>query len=158
MEKKKEKSIETSELLLKGNIMSWDGMMIQLSNISCVSTAPLEQMAFPILSILLIFAGLVGLKVNVLGGILFLAIGSGWIYAWYYVNEKRKSDTILSIAMNSGNNLQFIIKNKEFLQKVLHVLEEIIIHGGVGKQNVTINIRGNTITGNAQVLNDLDLL
>lgn len=157
MEKKKEKSIETSELLLKGNIMSWEGMMIQLSNISCVSTAPLEQTAFPMLSILLIFAGLVGLKVNVLGGILSLAIGCGWIYAWYYVNEKRKSDTILSIAMNSGNSLQFIIKNKEFLQKVLHVLEEIIIHGGVGKQNVTINIRGNTITGNAQVLNDMDL-
>ena len=59
--------------------------------------------------------------------------------------------------MNSGNNLQFIIGNKSFLDKVLQVLEQIIINGGVGGQSVTINIRGNKISGNASVLNDLNL-
>lgn len=158
MNTKKEKSIKTPELKVEGNIMSWEGMMIQLSNVSCISTAPLEQLAFPVLSILLVLLGTLGLKENPAIGILLLAAGGIWVYAWYYFNEKRKMSTILSIAMNSGNSLQFLINNKIFLEKVLQVLEQIIINGGVGNQNVTINIRGNKFSGNAQVLNDLDLL
>ena len=60
--------------------------------------------------------------------------------------------------MNSGSNLQFVISNKSFLDKVLQVLELIIIEGDIGKQNITINIKGNTISGNAKVLNDLNML
>ena len=146
---RKEKSIETSELLVKGNIMSWEGMMIQLSNVSCVSTAPVEE--------IILIIGLVALTQKPIIGILLLAGGVAWIYGWYYFNNQRKSNTILSIVLNSGNNLQFIIGNKSFLDKVLQVLEQIIINGGVGGQSVTINIRGNKISGNASVLNDLNL-
>lgn len=39
----KVKSIETKNLMIKGNIIEWPGTMIQLSNISCISTA---DMAF----------------------------------------------------------------------------------------------------------------
>ncbi len=154
---RKEKSIETSELLVKGNIMSWEGMMIQLSNVSCVSTAPVEEIAFPLFSIIILIIGLVALTQKPIIGILLLAGGVAWIYGWYYFNNQRKSNTILSIVLNSGNNLQFIIGNKSFLDKVLQVLEQIIINGGVGGQSVTINIRGNKISGNASVLNDLNL-
>lgn len=158
MNLKKEKSIETPELKVKGNIMSWDGMMIQLSNVSSVSTAPLDQLAFPMLSVLLIFVGIVGLKQELFFGVLLLVLGGAWIYGWYYINNKRKLNTILSIVMNSGSNLQFVISNKNFLDKVLQVLELIIIEGDIGKQNITINIKGNTISGNAKVLNDLNML
>ncbi|EOS46874.1 hypothetical protein V1226_09480 [Lachnospiraceae bacterium JLR.KK009] len=158
MNLKKEKSIETPELKVKGNIMSWDGMMIQLSNVSSVSTAPLDQLAFPMLSVLLIFVGIVGLKQELFFGVLLLVLGGAWIYGWYYINNKRKLNTILSIVMNSGSNLQFVISNKSFLDKVLQVLELIIIEGDIGKQNITINIKGNTISGNAKVLNDLNML
>ncbi len=158
MNLKKEKSIETPELKVKGNIMSWDGMMIQLSNVSSVSTAPLDQLAFPMLSVLLIFAGIVGLKQELFFGVLLLVLGGAWIYGWYYINNKRKLNTILSIVMNSGSNLQFVISNKSFLDKVLQVLELIIIEGDIGKQNITINIKGNKISGNAKVLNDLNML
>lgn len=154
---RKEKSIETPKLLIKGNIMSWEGTMIQLSNVSCVSTEPLEQIEFPKLSILLLVAGFLGLKYNPLIGILLMIGGAAWIYAWYYYNNLRKLDTILNIIMNSGNNLRFIISNKSFLDNVLGVLEQIIIDGGVGgQQNVSINISECEITGNAKVLNDLN--
>lgn len=73
------------------------------------------------------------------------------------LTKKRKKNTVLCIAMNSGNDFQFIIDNKQFLNQVLKVLELIIIDGGVGQQNVTINIRGNKITGNVSALNDLRL-
>lgn len=32
----KVKSIETKNLMIKGNIIEWSGTMIQLSNISCI--------------------------------------------------------------------------------------------------------------------------
>ena len=153
----KEKSIETAQLLIKGNIISCDGMLIQLCNISCISTIALEQLAFPALSIVILLFGLFMLTQKVIVGILLLMIGAAWIYGWYYINNQRKLKKILNIVMNSGNSLQFIFTNQSFLVKVLHVLEQIIINGGVGKQNVVINVHGNTITGNANMLNDLKL-
>ena len=133
--KKKEKSIETPELLIKGNIISWEGTMIQLSNVSCISTSPLELMEFPKLALLFLLGGLMSFRIN----------------------EKRKSDTILNILMNSGNSLCFLVNNKKFLNEILEILKQIIIEGGVGKQNVSINLKGCKITGNAKVLNDFDI-
>ena len=154
---KKEKSIETPELLIKGNIMCWAGMMLQLSNVSCISTTPLELLRFPWWSIAVLIIGLLTLTSAPIIGILFLAGSAICMFGWYYINQRRKKNTVLCIVMNSGNDFQFIIDNKQFLNQVLKVLELIIIDGGVGQQNVTINIRGNKITGNASVLNDLRL-
>jgi len=149
--------IDTPWLLVKGNIMSWDGTMIQLSNVSCISTAPLVQVAFPLFSIAFLLMGLLTLKYNLIVSIILLGLGGVLIYNWYKTNEERKKNTILNIVMNSGNSLQFVINNRNFLDKVLKVLEQIIIDGGVGNQNVSINIQGCRITGNAKVLNDLNL-
>lgn len=154
---KNTKSIETKELLLKGNIMSWEGTMIQLSNVSCVSTIPLEMLSFPRFSILLLVLGFFMITKSSTMAFLLIAGGCGWIYAWYHINEERKRDTILSISMNSGDNLRFVFSKKSFLDEVLHVLEKIIGEGGVGEQNVSINIHGCKITGNAKILNDLNL-
>lgn len=149
--------IDTPRLLVKGNIMCWDGTMIQLSNVSCISTTPLVQAAFPLFSIALLLLGILLFKYNWMMSIILLGAGCVWIYNWYRINEERKKNTILNIVMNSGNCLQFMINNKNFLDKVLKVLEEIIIDGGVGKQDVSINIKGCQITGNARVLNDFNL-
>lgn len=149
--------IDTPRLLVKGNIMCWDGTMIQLSNVSCISTKPLVQIAFPLFSLVFLLMGLLSLGYNLIVGIILLGVGGIWIYYWYKTNEERKKNTILNIVMNSGNSIQFVINNRNFLDKVLRVLEQIIIDGGVGKQNVSINIQGCQITGNAKVLNDLNL-
>lgn len=153
----KKKSINTPQLLINGNIMSWSDTMIQLSNVSCISTKPLEEIEFPKLSILLLIIGLLIFKYNTALSIILL-IGVGiWIYVWYLANDARKSETILNINMNSGMNLRFIFSNGGFLNDVLQVLEKIIIEGGVGEQNVVINIHGCDISGNAKVLNDINL-
>ncbi len=72
MEKKKEKSIETPELLIKGNIMCWEGTMVQLSNISCISTMPLEQLEFPKYALLLLLGGFIVLEGSAIFGIFLL--------------------------------------------------------------------------------------
>lgn len=111
--------IDTPRLWVKGNIMCWDGTMIQLSNVSCISTTPLVQIAFPLFSIVFLLLGLLSLGYNLIVGIILLGVGGVWIYNWYKTNEERKKDTILNIVMNSGNSLQFVINNKNFLDKVL---------------------------------------
>lgn len=149
--------IDTPGILIKGNIMCWEGTMIQLSNVSCISTSSLMQMVFPINSIILFIIGLLASMFSLIVCIVFLGLGVACIYKWYKTNEERKKRRILNIVMNSGNSLKFVINNKEFLNKVLKVLEQIIIDGGVGKQNVAINIQGCEFSGNAKVLNDLNL-
>lgn len=154
---KKEKSIETDQLLIKGNIMCWEGMMIQLSNVSCISTSTLELLAFPILAALLILGGFFMLSEYLVAAVMCIAGGIVWIFCWYYINSTRKANTILNIVMNSGNNLQFVIGNKVFLNKILQVLELIIIEGGTGEQKVFIDMKGSKISGNSQVLNNLNI-
>lgn len=44
---KQEKSIETPQLLVKGNLIIWEKMMIQISGISYLSEAPLDKLPFP---------------------------------------------------------------------------------------------------------------
>lgn len=83
--------------------------------------------------------------------------GGAWIYAWNEMNVKRKSDTILTLNLNSGENLRFIFYKKDFLEDVLTVLEYIIINGGVGEKNISIDISGCNISGNASILNDIKL-
>ena len=149
--------IKTPQLLVKGNIMIWKGTMIQLSNVSCISTMPLVHNAFPLFSIVFLLMGLLLLGYNLIVSIILFGIGAVCIYNWDKTNEQRKKNTILNIVMNSGSNFQIVINNRDFLVKVLKVLEAIIIDGGVGKQDVSINIQGCSITGNARVLNDLNL-
>lgn len=151
--------IETPQPIIKGNIMSWYETMIQLSNVSCISARPLSGTAFPLFSLLFLGIGIISLllRYNLVISLIFLGIGVIWIYVWYLVNESRKTNTILNIVMNSGNSLQILFNDKVFLGKVLTVLEQIIIDGGVGQQDVFININGCQITGNASVLNDLKI-
>lgn len=154
---KNEKSIKTPELLIEGNIMRWEGTMIQLSNVSCISIKPLQLLEFPKYAIVTFIIGLGLLMYNALLGLLAILGGGIWIYVWHEMNEKRKSDTVLSINLNSGENLQFIFFSKTFLLDVLHVLEYTIVNGGIGKKNISINVSGCNISGDASILNDIKL-
>ncbi len=147
-----EKTIETPTLLIKKNIMAWDDTMIQLSNISYVSASDVASLKFPIWAPLLVLAGISLLGISVIPGIVFIIAGGIWLYYWYQENEKRKKCSILTIRMNSGNNLYFKFNNKTFLKRVTHVLANIFNNGT--ERQVSINIQDCTITGNAQVLTD----
>lgn len=150
-------SIQTERLLIKGNIMSWDNTMIQLSNVSCISTKLLEEIPFPKYAVLLILAGIVMFKFNVLVSLLVLALAAGWIYTWYNTNKKRSLQIVLSVNMNSGLNFNLLFGNKGFLEDVLKVLEKIITEGGIGDHNLSIDIYGCKFSGNSQVLSGLNI-
>jgi len=154
----KEKNIETPELTIKGNIIRWPGMMIQLSNVSSVSTTSLELQPFPVLALILLFIGLISFTTNLLLGIVVMAAGIVWIAMWWSSNEERKTTRNLNLMLNSGLNICIRIKDLKFLERVLGVLEQILINGGIGdKNNISINIQNSRFEGNAQVLNDLGI-
>ena len=114
-----EKCIETEQLNITGNIMTWQGTMVQLSNVSYITTQKLSPVKLPWIALVLIglgicmfaFKAVVAFVMIVLGGIIF--------YTWYADNKKRSQSMMLTICMNSGKNLQILFINKDFLNRVL---------------------------------------
>ena len=114
-----EKCIETEQLNITGNIMTWQGTMVQLSNVADITTQKLSPVKLPWSALVLIglgicmfaFKAVIAFVMIVLGGIIF--------YAWYADNKKRSQSMMLTICMNSGKNLQILFINKDFLNRVL---------------------------------------
>lgn len=150
-----EKAIETPSLTVKKNIMVWENTMIQLSNVSYISSSDIESLPFPIWTLLPIIAGLYLLGESFLLGVIVIAIGAVGIYLWYKKNEERTQGAILTISMNSGNKIYFRFTNKEFLHQVTNVLEDIIINGGA-QGSVEINIKNNKIV-NSRILDNVSI-
>ncbi len=148
-----EKAIETPTLLIKKNIMYWENTMIQLSNISCISTGNIASAPFPILAALFVLAGFWLFSKSAVLAIILCVIGGVWLLIWYFENESRREGAVLAIRMNSGQSLYFAFKRKDFLQSVLAVLERIIADGG--DRQVSINVENCTFSGDADILNGI---
>ena len=149
----KDKSIEAPSLLIKKNIMIWNRTMIQLSNISSVSTEDVPLDECPILALSIILVGIFFGVISVMVTIICLAVGALCIYYWAQSNKKRKESAILTIRMNSGQTFSFTFDDRDFLGYVSGVIQNIIIDGGA-KAPMKIDIRGCTIE-NSSVLNGL---
>ena len=135
--------------------MAWKDSVIQLSNISSISTVPLALKQFPLWTLIGIFIGLLLFKFSALTAILFIALSVICIYLWNKQNMELKSQKNLIILMNSGITFSFLFKDEKFLNKVFGVLSSIIAEGNKGSHHVKININNSTISGNANVLNDM---
>lgn len=152
-----EKCIQTERLNITGNIMTWDGTMIQLSNVSYITTKKLQPAKFPWFVLVCWLVGLALLGTYPMLGIIAIILGGVIFYLWIKENQNRGQSTILTIRTNSGDDLLFLFSDKFFLNKVLTVLEKIIIDGGIGSQNISIDLHGSQISGDARVLNNLGI-
>lgn len=153
-----EKRIETDNLRIQGNIMCWGGKMVQLSNVSYLSTRRIVPEEFPKPTILIGIVSLFFLKSMIaVTLILWIAVGI-WVYSWHKKKVVDEATRCLSIRTNSGDTFYILIMDEMFLNTILNVLEKIISDGGVGNQQVLINIQDSTITGNARVLEDLKII
>lgn len=155
---KKEKEIDTPELSIAGNVMAWKNTIIQLSNVSSLSTVALDPVAFPLWTILGILIAVVFIPLKLIIVTLLLWIFSAiGIYDWYKKNQEVAKQRNLIIMMNSGKIFVIGFNNKEFLEKVYGVLSSIIAEGNNSSEHIRININNSTISGEAHVLNDLIL-
>ena len=150
---KDEKSIKTTRFYIKGNIMTWDEHMLQLSNVSFISTSNVAALPFPVWTLVLLLGGLFVIPVSLLAGLLSMLLGGVFIFLWYKQNQKRLSTTNLNIGMNSGSYFCISFTDKVFLENVLSVLENIIRDGGIGNNVISVDIKDCKIGGDVDILN-----
>lgn len=153
----KSREINTDSLKIHGNCMEFLDVVIQLSNISLISTNSVIPTKFPTWSIGAIAIGLICLLLKaapiVILGLILIGGGGGAIYLWYQQIQKEKELKKLVIATNSGQTFSILFYNGEFLKTVIGVLKEIIANPG-HLSDVTFNIKGNTFTRGSAVFHD----
>ncbi|MDO4168375.1 MAG: hypothetical protein Q4D45_00630 [Lachnospiraceae bacterium] len=155
MEKNNE--IKTDKLEIYKNILEWEDSIIQLSNVSQVSTKPMELQDFPKWTIIVCIVGLCVCEMNPAISIIAWFIAGIGIWLWYSENERLKTRTILTLKLNAGNNVLFVFNNKEFLKRVWEVLKQIIADGNEREADVVINIKDNYLSDNAGIFKEFKI-
>lgn len=155
MDSKKTKIIDTSSLQIKGHLISWADVRIQISNVSAVTTMDAPIKSFPWMFLLLFFFGIY-LKSEAYYSdfletfsVLLIIVSIGRVAIWCWEFWIAISSKYLMIEVNSGNTFALKFRNEEFLKEVMEVFSNIFIDDGEQYKNLqtTINIeRGNIET------------
>ena len=146
-----DKQIETDMLIIEDNIMRWTNTIIQISNISLISTAKIRPLPFPFLSILPLGVGIYFISDYQMFGWWFVVGAVLWIIYWLGKSESEKEKAILSISLNSGVTYNILFNDKKFLREVLKQLATLISKP-FSSRNLTINVKDSTFGGNASVV------
>lgn len=157
LDMKQEKTIDTPQLVITGNIMVWKDSMLQLSNISSVSAVALQPVPFPTWTLLVFVLGLFALTIETTVALVMVIVAVFFIFVWAKSNNDISKQKKLIIRMNSGTVCSFLFNDKEFLDRVFGVLGAIISEAGKEERNIKIDINNSTISGNAKILNDMNV-
>lgn len=123
---KENREIHVGALKIHGNSMEFGDTVVQLSNVSLVSTEDVEHSTFPIWSLLVVLAGIGLMSVKFwIGFLCFLVVGI-ILYAWYKEVQRAKTSKRLVIVTNAGGRFPIIFQDEGFLKDVLETLKELI--------------------------------
>lgn len=160
--KSQNREIETDRFRVRGNLLEWENMMLQLSNISAVGIGDLPNVSFPNFAAVI---GVVGAAICMMQGAglflgLALIIGAGWmIYNWYEENQARKNKKYLHLQMNSGDIYSLLFHDISFLQDTLKVVEQLLEDPDKYGDKVTVfDVRSGGITISNNKFTDLSSL
>jgi len=151
------KVIDTPNLYIEGNIMMWEGNILQLSNVVNISIVPQGLLGFPFWTLFLILVGIGLFQVNILLALISFVITGGVIYFWYKRNKELRTQAHLILNTNSGKEFSFLFGDRAFLKRVFDVLAAIIVDGPSVKGGIDINISNNQIHQGASILKDMKL-
>jgi len=149
---KKERTVQTKQLLVRGHLLQWEDVIIQISNISLITSTNLDPPGFPVWAAIAVLVGLVLLKPIWYVGLIALAVGGFSIYLWYTKCEEMKSHKYLNILLNSGFTYSVLFSDEAFLDKVMRVFANIFEDGAGPNTNYYIDINNSTISNNASVV------
>lgn len=153
----KDLKIGPEKLLIRGNIMVWEDNMVQLSSISFVSSSEVSAVPFPMYSLIVFLIGIILLYFTLSIGTLLLILFAAGIVCWYMLNEEHRKGLILTILLDSGHSIQFVFQNREHVQQVLKILQEILADGNIHDRSILINIEDCTIEEKESVLKESDV-
>lgn len=124
--------------------------MIQISNISMITTTDVAGLPFPFFSLLIICAGLIFASESIIIAILCWIISGAWIMYWYKQCQDRSRIKKLNFILNSGGMYTLIFNDKNFLNEVSSVLLGILVSKD-RKANITFNIKNNTFKDDSKM-------
>lgn len=154
---KKEKVIETAELQIRGHLLRWKDVVIQISNISQISIGEYPAPPFPVWPEAAILIGLVLLQFNVWIGLISILVGAVVIFMWYQERQSKKDYKFLHLYLNSGTSFSFVFEQEAFLRKVLEVFANIFEDVEKNVNNsVTIDIKNCTVKDNGAFIGTLN--
>lgn len=149
----KQKTIETDYLNVRGNLISWNNTILQISNISMITTNEFEKKPIPIYPFLLFIVGLLTFQFLASLSIVCIVSASLWGY-FYYSNAKKIAELkILSFKLNSGETFGIVFNNQTFLNKVISVLTKILSQE-IKSSNITFDIKNNNYAFKDNTFND----
>lgn len=154
---KKEKVIETDELQIRGHLLRWRDVVIQISNISQIAIGNYPKPPFPLWAVAAILIGMFFWSFNAFIGMIGVLLGGGVIAMWYESWWSRKDHKFLHLYLNSGTTFSFLFEEETFLRKVLDVFANIFedVERNVNN-SITIDIKNCKVSGNGSVIDTLN--
>lgn len=136
--------IKSDFLEIKGNLVRCNRTIIQMSNISMLTTTDFAKVPFPIWSI---FIGLLGLFCMIQGeevsafllGILLVAVPVLAIWFWKEKMNRVEQTKKLNFVLNCGTTYTIIFNDLVFLNKVVSVFTNILVDSDKS-QNIYFDI------------------
>lgn len=148
----KEKTVNTEKLFIQGHLLRWEDVIIQISNISLITSANVTAPQFPLWALIMAVVGLVLLKPIWYIGLILIAIAIFAFFAWYSSVQDAKNSKYLNILLNSGQTYLIMFQSKHFLNDVLQVFANIFEEGPSGNTNYYINIKDSKIDHNSSII------
>lgn len=152
-------ALETTSLTIKGHLLRWNNYVVQISNISLVSSGEKDPPSFPKWILWPAFLGIIilaygmnessgGYSGNEMAGgmigiaILLLATAVIALVIWISQVSSCQDEKYLHIHMNSGSTYSILFKDKEFLEKkVIPTFSKIFEDGAKDNLSFYIDIR-----------------
>lgn len=138
----KEKKINTNNFKIENNVISFDDVLLQISNISYINIEKPPKKQVNVFFIIVLIIGVLlatsSDKTLIVAGIVFIMAASIYI-SWFLLFSDNFNDEkrYLYICLNSGNGYYIVCENQKFLKKVLRVITHCINHHS--DQNVRID-------------------
>lgn len=169
---RKEKRVHTNSLSIMGHLLRWENVIIQISNISLITTSDFQQSAFPMRAVILIVLGLVLIQYIWIAGLVCLALGLFIIWDWYSDIQKSQNYKYLNIQLNSGRVFSLLFESDVFLKRVLDVFANIFEDDDLTDKNIHIDIKHcriddhsnvnidashNTVTNGGRIIDQVNL-
>ena len=173
---RKEKSIEVDGFTIKGHLLRWKDVVIQIENIALVTAVDVKPSVPPsppggsapiTYGTALVFVGLYlmsgyygyleafGVIALIVGGIMLLP-SIAWIFQIIITPAKKYLDIYLS----SGNRYSLLFEDDAFRQRVLNLFSVIFRDGAseIDVPKITINIKDSKIDGDASIIKELNMV
>lgn len=153
---RKETVVETKQFQICGHLLRWEDTVIQISNISLISTGNFQSQQFPMWAAILALLGLLALGASLIVGLMCIVVGIFCIYLWYKAIEKTKEYKYLNIYLNSGRVFSLLFEKEWFLREVLDVFANIFEGGGTKQgTNISIDIQNCTVDNQSTLIGTL---